>query len=98
LLKSAVIRYFLPWPGTRFYEDPEKYGIEILVKNRADWDYYEKEGNKHPMCQLKEFSAEEMSACYQRGFEVIAKYNAMPFWKRESGAEGTRSISFKELT
>jgi len=98
LLKFASFSYFIPWPGTRFYAEPEKYGIEVLVKNRADWYYYEKEGKRNPICQLKGFSAEEMSACYQKGFEMIAKYNAMPFWKRESGAGGTRSISFKELT
>ncbi len=97
LLKFASFSYFVPWPGTRFFEDPEKYGIEILEDDRSTWYYCEEEGRRYPMCQLKDFSADEMAACYQKSFEIISKYSAMPFWKRETES-GTTSIAFKDLS
>jgi radical SAM superfamily enzyme YgiQ (UPF0313 family) len=97
LLKFASFSYFVPWPGTRFYHNPEHYDIEILEKDRSTW-YYCQEGERRvPMCQLKGFSADEMAACYQKGFELIDKYSAIPFWKRK-GDSGTISITYDDLS
>jgi len=97
LLKFASFSYFVPWPGTRFYNNPAQYDIEILEKDRSTW-YYCQEGDRRvPMCQLKGFSADEMAACYLKGFELIDKYSAIPFWKRKKDS-GTVSINFENLS
>ncbi|KPA17623.1 hypothetical protein MHK_002157 [Candidatus Magnetomorum sp. HK-1] len=85
LLSAANITYFIPWPGTRFFEDTEKYGIKILEEDWSKWNFRSKTGSKRqPICQLKDFSAHEMEACFKAGHKVINKYSAHPFWERMS--------------
>lgn len=93
LLSAANFTYFVPWPGTRFFEEPEKYGIEILVEEWSNWNFRRKTGGKRqPICQLKDFPAHKMEACYKAGHEVIDKYSAHPFWERASESD---TVSFE---
>ncbi len=94
-LSKANFSYFTPWPGTRFFEDMEKYGIEILKPEWSNWNFRSKTGGKRePVCQLKGFSAEEMEVYYKKAQEIIDQYSARPFWEPVPGAEKV-SVSFE---
>ena len=80
LMHAAHITYFIPWPGTCFFDEPEKYGIEILSDDWPTWDYYEENGIRRPIFQLKDFSADEMTAYYYKAYEIVEKKGALPFW------------------
>ncbi|HHC24852.1 MAG TPA: B12-binding domain-containing radical SAM protein [Desulfobacterales bacterium] len=85
LLHSAHFTYFIPWPGTLFFEEPEKHGIEILTKEWSTWGYREKDGKRRPLCQLKDFSADEMTKWYYKANKIITEYSAHPDWLVEAG-------------
>ncbi len=80
LMHAAHITYFIPWPGTCFFDEPEKYGIEILSNDWPTWDYYEEDGIRRPIFQLKDFSADEMTAYYYKAYEIVEEKGAIPFW------------------
>lgn len=67
LLDKMVVSFFTPYPGTKFFAQPEKYGIEILTTKWSDWV------DPIHTCQLKDFSSEEMDLCYQKYMDVIAR-------------------------
>jgi radical SAM superfamily enzyme YgiQ (UPF0313 family) len=83
LMHAAHFTYFIPWPGTCFHDDPKKYGIEILVDNWANWDYYEVNGIRKPIFQLKDFSNDEMTHYYYKAYDIVEKKSALPFWFNE---------------
>ena len=65
---AGEIAQFIPYPGTRFFSDPEKYGVEILTHDWPKWDargYYVLDPPE-PVCQLKEFPAHDIKAFHQR--------------------------------
>jgi anaerobic magnesium-protoporphyrin IX monomethyl ester cyclase len=85
LLHSAHFSYFIPWPGTRFFDDPKKYGIELLSDDWSTWDYRKEGEERRSMCQSKDFSADEMAVCYRKANEIITRYSAHPYWLVEAG-------------
>jgi radical SAM superfamily enzyme YgiQ (UPF0313 family) len=85
LLHSAHFTYFIPWPGTQFFDAPEKHDIEILTNEWSTWGYREKDGKRRPLCQLKDFSADEMTRWYYKANEIITKYAAHPDWLVDAG-------------
>jgi len=96
-LSKANFSYFTPWPGTRFFEDMEVFGIEILKPEWSDWNFRSKTGGKRePVCQLKGFSAEEMEVCYKKAQKIIDQYSARPFWEPASESD-TVTVSFETL-
>ena len=95
LLSAANFSYFIPWPGTCFFDDPEKYGIEVLVEDWSNWNFRLKAGSRRrPICQLKDFPAHEMEACHKAGCEIIDKYSAHPFWECTSESDGVSFETF----
>jgi len=87
LMSAAHFTYFIPWPGTCFFDEPEKYGIEILTDNWSTWDYYEENGIRRPIFQLKDFSADDMTKYYYKAYDILTKRSAMPFWFK-AGLQG----------
>ncbi len=63
---SSSFMMFLPYPGTRFFDNPEKHGVEILSLDWANWD---RKGHVPPS-QLTTFSAEDIYSYYRRSEEV----------------------------
>ena len=69
---------FQPYPGTCFYTDPEKYGVEIL---ETDWDRWNR-FNSYPVSQLKDFRADDI----YKAWKMLDSY--LHSWKRLSGLGG----------
>jgi radical SAM superfamily enzyme YgiQ (UPF0313 family) len=62
LCQTAEAMIFQPYPGTCFYEDPQKYGLEIL---EPDWNRWRR-FDRLPISQLSDFSAEDIHAAWRR--------------------------------
>lgn len=68
LMERVGISVFVPCPGTVFFEQPEKYGIEILTDDWSEWNQYH---TKKPVCQLKDFPADEIMRYYIKAQEIV---------------------------
>lgn len=62
LCQSAEAMIFQPYPGTCFYEDPQRYGVEILESNWDRWDRFD----SRPISQLADFRAEDIHAAWRK--------------------------------
>ncbi len=67
LTQSAEAMLFEPHPGTRFYDAPEDYGIEILERDWRLWNRF----SGVPVCSLREFPADEMQEAWRRMDRLI---------------------------
>jgi len=67
------IALFVPYPGTVFFSHPRGHGVQILTYDWAKWRRFTFE----PVCQLDDFSAEEMLAAFARGFRVARLHKAL---------------------
>lgn len=72
LIQEASVEMFTPVPGTRFFEQPEKYGIEILLEDWSEWFMPDK-----PICRLKDFSEKDILATYHRACDIIKYADAV---------------------
>ncbi|HHL39982.1 MAG TPA: radical SAM protein [Deltaproteobacteria bacterium] len=70
LMQNSEIALFVPYPGTDIFDRPEDYGVEIL-----DWDW-ERWGrfNTEPVCQLRDFSRDEILAAWRAGAAIAEKW------------------------
>lgn len=66
LIRNSEIALFVPYPGTDIFENPDQYGIEILTKEWDRWGRF----NTEPVCQLKEFKADEILSSWKRAKEI----------------------------
>jgi anaerobic magnesium-protoporphyrin IX monomethyl ester cyclase len=62
LTTSSDCMMFLPYPGTRFFESPQKHGVEISSMDWAGWNRF----HAVPPAYLTAFSAEEIHTSYKR--------------------------------
>ncbi len=62
LSTSSGCMMFLPYPGTRFFREPEQHGVEILS---LDWPKWDRHGEMPPT-QLTEFTAADIHSFYKR--------------------------------
>lgn len=67
------IALFVPYPGTVFFSHPREHGVQILTYDWAKWRRYTHE----PVCQLDDFSAEEMLAAFGRGFRIARLHKVL---------------------
>lgn len=67
LIQVADLMMFIPYPGTPFFDQPEKYGIEILTTDWSRWD----RASADPVYQLKEFSADKLSEYYVNAVKIM---------------------------
>ena len=97
LIKWAQAALFIPYPGTPFFDHPESYGIAILTFDWRRWDRW----SGHPIHELKDFTAEQIAAFYQKSVAVvqsqerIESYLQRPseYRKRPSDGDGIPSAS-----
>jgi radical SAM superfamily enzyme YgiQ (UPF0313 family) len=92
LLYSSMIHRFVPYPGTDFFNNPEKYNIEIFDNNWENWRRVSRAG----VCQLADFSHEEITIAMDKALktssqcEFLNSYrgdkqymrSAFPLWKQ----------------
>jgi radical SAM superfamily enzyme YgiQ (UPF0313 family) len=77
LMDKVEISVFTPCPGTKFFDQPEKYGIEILTRDWANWNYYFipltdlVAGTYKQVCQLKDFPANEIIKFYKKAHAIV---------------------------
>ncbi|HQP31421.1 MAG TPA: radical SAM protein, partial [Deltaproteobacteria bacterium] len=62
LCQTAEAMIFQPYPGTCFFDDPQKYGVEIL---EPDWNRWRRFDSR-PVSQLSDFSADDIHAAWRR--------------------------------
>lgn len=62
LCQTAEAMIFQPYPGTCFFENPEKYGVEILEPDWSRWNRFD----SRPISQLTDFPADEIHAAWYR--------------------------------
>lgn len=70
ILQTSEIALFVPYPGTDIFEQPEKYGLEILSYDWERWGRF----NTDPVCQLKDFKSDEIKLYWQKGVEIDRKW------------------------
>lgn len=66
LLWAAHVCIFDPDVGTPFFQQPEKYGIQILTYDWTQWSQDDK-----AICQLEDFSAADILKYYRKAVELI---------------------------
>ncbi len=74
ILRTSEIALFVPYPGTTIFEQPEEYGLEILNYDWEKWGRF----NTEPVCQLKDFPAEEIVAYWKNAKELSDRWMRMP--------------------
>ncbi|MEN6475953.1 MAG: radical SAM protein [Syntrophaceae bacterium] len=62
LCQTAEAMIFQPYPGTCFFAEPRKYGVEIL---EPDWNHWRRFDSR-PVYQLTDFKAEDIQAAWRR--------------------------------
>ncbi len=60
-------RVFVPYPGTPFFENPEKYGIKIISKNYSRYERY----LYPPVYKLKELNQFEIYSFFVTSYSMI---------------------------
>ncbi len=60
---------FIPYPGTVFFANQARYGIEVLTMDWRQWSR-----NQRPISHLADFSANEIYLAYLRTLEVQSSY------------------------
>lgn len=76
LLKNDLTQYceisiFVPYPGTPFFENPEKYGVKILT---CSWENYGRFNTK-PVYELNDFSNQEIFDYWLKAQNIYRKYS-----------------------
>ncbi|MFH1655760.1 MAG: radical SAM protein [Candidatus Omnitrophota bacterium] len=79
LIGSASVWKFLPFPGCKFFHQPQKYGVEILS---FDWSKWAHSTDEH-LCQLKDFSAEGIQGFYEKAKAVSRAYTIADRYKED---------------
>ncbi len=62
ITRSSDCMVFLPYPGTRFFKEPEKYGVEITSLEWAKWGRCP----EMPPSHLTTFAAEDIMSFFNR--------------------------------
>lgn len=73
LIDTSRVYKFVPYPGTDYFLNPEKYDIEILHYNWERWGRCERQG----VCQLKNFKEREIDMTYNRVLQIMYKNEIM---------------------
>ena len=60
---------FTPYPGTPFFSQPEKHGVQILT---TDWSRWRR--SDRPVCELTDFSAGEIYLSFLETLDVQSKH------------------------
>ena len=82
LTQTAEVMIFQPYPGTCFFEEPAKYGVEILHRDWSKWKRF----RTHPPSQLTDFSADEIYAAWERFNHLLTTWQRLPHLNRRAFA------------
>jgi anaerobic magnesium-protoporphyrin IX monomethyl ester cyclase len=77
------IALFVPYPGTEFFAHPREHGVQILTYDWSKWRRY----THQPVCQLDDFSAEEILAAFGRGFRIARLQSVL-----KEHVQGTKNL------
>ncbi len=74
LFKRDIVQWtdesiFTPYPGTPYYSHGEKFGVRILSREWSKW-----RRSNRPICELENYSADEIYLDYLRILEVQRKH------------------------
>lgn len=76
LHQNSEIAMFVPYPGTRIFESPQEFDLEILTYEWEKWARF----NSEPVYQLKEFSKEDITGYWTVANRIAnewKQYNAV---------------------
>lgn len=73
LLKAGYVFIFVPYPGTEYFDHPEKYGIKILTYDWKSWRRW----TQTPASCLDDFSTDEIVAAYNRATKMVQYYHKL---------------------
>ncbi len=73
LLKSGHVFVFVPYPGTEYFNHPEKYGIII---NSYEWRKWRR-WTKKPISCLENFSTDQVVTAYLKAREMLINYQKL---------------------
>ena len=92
LIKKAEPAVFVPYPGTRFFDRPEKYGMEILT---FDWRKWQRHGGQ-PVHQLADFTADQIAEFYQKTVDVVEGQGRMDDYLAHPGSYCRRAAEISK--
>lgn len=78
LHQNTEIAMFVPYPGTKIIERPEEYDLEVMTYDWEKWARF----NSEPVCQLKEFSKEDIMLYWSAGNKIAAEWKMHNAFKR----------------
>lgn len=78
LHQNTEIAMFVPYPGTKIFESPEEYDLEIMTYDWEKWARF----NSEPVCRLKEFSREDIMGYWTIANRVAYKWKQYNAYKR----------------
>lgn len=70
LLNWSRISRFIPYPGSDYFNHPEKYGIHIMHFNWEQWIRHVKDG----VCYLDDFKEQEIQIAYENMLKTSFEY------------------------
>ena len=68
LITSSDFGVFVPLPGTQPWNDPARYGIEILHRNYREYNEF---STTNPVCRIQDFPVEEIAEIARRTERMI---------------------------
>lgn len=71
LITSADFGVFVPLPGTRPWNDPAAYGLEILHR---DYRYYNEFSITRPVCRLRDFPVGQLADIARRTEQMVTRH------------------------
>lgn len=71
LITSSDFGVFVPLPGTRPWNDPARYGIEILHRNYREYNEF---STTNPVCRLRDFPPAEIAEIARRTERMIERH------------------------
>ncbi len=73
LVNSGHAFIFVPYPGTDFFEDPDRYGIKITT---YDWEKWQR-WTDSPVSHLEDFSAEDIEKTWLDATKMLTSYRRL---------------------
>ena len=73
LFKNGYAFIFVPYPGTDYFERPEKYGIII---DNFDWKKWRRWPDE-PVSWLVDFSSNEIMDAYKKASKLLYSYRKL---------------------
>jgi radical SAM superfamily enzyme YgiQ (UPF0313 family) len=77
LIHFSTVWKFLPFPGSKIFHQPDEYGVEILSFDWSKWG-----SSEDFICQLKDFSAEEIHNYYSKAVATKRAYETMDAYEQ----------------